>query len=512
MFTVYRFKEKRCDSCSLRYEVMFTLISSSFIYIYRSHLDCTGVKLPGSHFVEEIWQPNIANLALHVVRLPQPINGVPNVKKRCVPNVQKLTKSIRKIEKNRRKNSSRLELEETKIRKEIAKAKENVIKRLESLEKSLLKQLTELKDKDITGIKHQEKDIGELVTSIKDQKEALDFIKDHGSDKQAFISIHSSKPILDDIENKMNQMTESFVDTSLMFVESVSKDYLTDLGSIQLKETPCSVSMVPYKQRQSQVPVVSKRHITSFTHLYDIDMKEELRGVTGITISDDNILIFCDVNKQKVYFCDENGTYQSSINYPYTPWDIAAIPGTTTAIMCCKWTPYVQLVDIDVQHILYQVEGKQDECWDVAATKNNLYIGSKGKIYVLDLRGNFVRTIQLKNKDHYVNYISVCSNGNICYSTNGEVQCITSVGTPVFSYTSPDLQDARDIQIDDAGNIYVIGDNSQSIHKLTCSGTILDILLIESLSKPQAFCFSKDLTKCYIANNGGSKISVFTIE
>ncbi|CAG2197879.1 unnamed protein product [Mytilus edulis] len=423
-----------------------------------------------------------------------------------------LSEALEKLKNNRKENSSRIELEESKIRKEIAKAKENVIKRLESLEKSLLKQLTELKDKYMTAIKRQEKEIGELVTATEARKEAIKFIRDHGSEKQAFISIHSSKPILDDIEINMIQLTKSVVDTSLRFLEKHSKEYLTDIGSIKLKETPCSVSMVPYKQRQSQVPVVSKRHISSLTHLYDIDMKENLAVVTGITVSDNNTLIICDANTQKVYFCDENDAYLSSISSSHQPWDITAIPGTTTAVMYCKSIPYIQLIDIDRQQILKQVEVKQGECWGVAATKENIYIGSKGKIYVLDLRGNFVRTIHLKNIDHYVNYISVCSNGNICYSSNNEVQCITSDGEPVFSYTSPDLRDARAIQIDDASNIYVLGQDSQNIHKLTSSGTLEDILLKNNLSEPLAFCFSKDLAKCYIANDGGSKVSVFKTE
>ncbi|CAG2195244.1 unnamed protein product [Mytilus edulis] len=273
-----------------------------------------------------------------------------------------LSEALEKLKNNRKENSSRIELEESKIRKEIAKAKENVIKRLESLEKSLLKQLTELKDKDMTAIKRQEKEIGELVTATKARKEALEFIRDHGSEKQAFISIHSSKPILDDIEINVKQLTKSVVDTSLRFLEKHSKEYLTDIGSIELKETSCSISMVPYKQRQSQVPVVSKRHISSFTHLYNIDMKEKLSAVTGITVSDNNTLIICDVDTKKVYFCDKNDVYLSSISSHYTLWDIAAIPGTTTAVMSCKYKPYIQLIDIDRQQILKQVEVKQGEC------------------------------------------------------------------------------------------------------------------------------------------------------
>ncbi|XP_071123352.1 uncharacterized protein [Mytilus edulis] len=361
----------------------------------------------------------------------------------------------------------------------------------------------------MTAIKRQGKEIGELVTATKARKKALEFIRDHGYKKQAFISIHSSKPILDDIEINVKQLTESVVDTSLRFLEKHSKEYLTDIGSIKLKETPCSVSMVPYKQRQSQVPVVSKRHIHSFTHLYDI---EKLSVVTGITITDNNTLIICDAGNRKVYVCDKNDAYLSSISSPHQLWDIVAIPGTTTAVVSCQRKPYIQLIDIDRQQILKKVEVGQGECTGVAATKGNTYIGSQGKICVLDLRGNFVRTTHLKNVDHYVYYISVCSNGNIYYSTNNEVQCITSAGEPVFSYTSPDLRDARAIQIDDASNIYVLGRDSQNIHKLTSSGTLEDILLENNLAEPVAFCFSKYLAKCYIANDGGSNVSVFKTE
>ncbi|CAC5366280.1 unnamed protein product [Mytilus coruscus] len=421
-----------------------------------------------------------------------------------------ILEALGKLNINRKENSSRIEQEETQIRKQVAQTKEILIKRIEYFEESLLKQLTELKNKDITGIKQQEKDIGDLVTSTKAQKEALEFIRDHGSEKQAFISIHSSKPILDGIENKVKQLTESFVDTSLMFVGSVSEDILTDLGSIELKETPCLVSMVPYKQLQSQVPVVSSGKLRSLTYLNDIDMKgERLKTVSGMTITDNNKLIICDVTTRKIYFFNENNTYLSSISSPHQPWDIAAIPGTTTAVLSCRFEACVQFIDIDMRKISKQVEVNQSQGCGVDATKHNIYVGSKGNIHVLDLRGNFKRTISMKNTEHYIDYISVCSNGNICYSITNEVCCITAEGDPVFSYTSPDLLQSRDIQIDDADNIYVLGRDQRTIDIFTSSGILVDILSIDNLSEPLSFCYNKELSKVYIANNRGKTISVF---
>ncbi|VDI83343.1 Hypothetical predicted protein [Mytilus galloprovincialis] len=424
-----------------------------------------------------------------------------------------ILEALEKLSKNCKDNGSRINQEETKILKQIKTMKENVMKQLEALEKSLLKQLTEKKDKYVISLKQQEKRIGDLVKSTKAQKESLEFIRDHGSDKQAFISIHLSQPVLYEIENKAKQLTESFADISFTFVESGSKEKLTDLGTIEIKETPFSIPFVPYKQRQSQVPVVLKHQITSFTRIYDIDMKGEiLSGVTGITVSDNNTLIFCDVITKKVYFCDENDAYQSSINCSCSPWDITAIPGTTTAVMSSKDRPWIQFIDTSKRMLLKKIEVDQSENCGIAATKDHIIIAPKGKMQVLDVSGKFKSNICLAGIDFAVSCIYLCSNGNICFSFKDSVYCITSDGTSVFTYASPDLRDPRSLQMADDSHIYVVGHYSHNIHKLTSTGTLVDILLNDYISKPLAFCFNHDFSKIYVANKDGKVISVFTTD
>ncbi|CAC5403113.1 unnamed protein product [Mytilus coruscus] len=281
-----------------------------------------------------------------------------------------ILEALEKLVNNRKVNCSRLDQEETKILKQIATIKQNANSRFESLKDSLLKQLSELKGKYEAGIKRQEKDLGDLVTSTKGVKEELAFVRDNGSDQQAFVSIHLSKPVLDEMECKVWQLIESFEDVSLVFVENISKGKNTDLGSIEMKETPLSFLFIPYKQRQAQVPVTGKRQISSFTHLYDIDMKrEKLDGVTGITISDDNTLIFCDLNTRKIYFCDEYDIYQSSIKSSFEPWDVAAIPGTNMAVISGRKNPYIQFLDIGRRMITKKVKLEQSGSGGIAVTK-----------------------------------------------------------------------------------------------------------------------------------------------
>ncbi|CAG2192518.1 unnamed protein product [Mytilus edulis] len=204
-----------------------------------------------------------------------------------------ILEALENLNKSCKENDSRIKQQETQIRKQIAKIKERIIKQVKFFEESLLKDLTEIKDKSVTRLKRQEKDIGDLITSSKVEKETLEFVSDHGSEKQPFVSISSSKLILEKIENKVKQISESFVATSLIFVESVQKENKTELGSIRLMKTPCSFPFVPYKVCQSQVPVVRKRKTTSFTHLYDIEMHGySLVGVSGITVLEDKRLFF----------------------------------------------------------------------------------------------------------------------------------------------------------------------------------------------------------------------------
>ncbi|XP_063400170.1 uncharacterized protein LOC134684790 [Mytilus trossulus] len=418
--------------------------------------------------------------------------------------------ALYKLKNKCKESDSRIEQQETQIRKQIAKIKEDIIKQLEILEESLLKDLTKIKDKSKSRVKRLEKDIGDLITSSKVEKETLEFVRDHGSDKQAFVSINSSKPILDEIETKVKQLFESFTDTNLTFVESILKEKFEDLGSIEFKETPCIFSFVPYKQCQSQVPVVLKRTIPSYTYVYDIYTKGEvLEGVTGITISDNNTLIFCDVNTGKVYFCDENDNFLSSISFSAKPWNIEAIPGTTTAVMTGRTDPYVRFLDIRKRRFLKKVKVGQSGSGSIAVTKDNIFVTIKGEIQVLDLNGKVKRIIGLKQEQAINWYISVCPNGNICYSNGNAVHSITSDGCPVFTYASPDLRYARNAITDNADNIYILDCKSSNLHKLTSTGNLVDILWDDSLSEPYVFCFSKNFSKIYIANNKGRTMSVF---
>ncbi|CAC5403114.1 unnamed protein product [Mytilus coruscus] len=348
-----------------------------------------------------------------------------------------ILEALKILNKSCKENDSRIQQQETNIRKQIATVKEHIIKLLESLEQLLLKQLTEMKNKNLNRLKRQEKDLVDLITSSKAEKEVMEFVKNDGSDKQTFLLIHSSKPVLDEIENKVKQVTDSFVETN------------------------------------------------------------------------DKRLVFCDVITSKVHVCDENDVYQYSILSPYAPWDIAAVPGTATAVMSSRNEPYIQFIDLKRRRILKQIEVHQSGGYGIAATKDNIFVGTEKEIQVLNRSGNLKGTVRLKHEQGPIGNISIGLNGNIYYSNNDEVYCSTLDGNLVFSYSSPRLRGPR--KIHDAGNVYILGLYSQNIHQITSTGSFVDILPDDNISEPFGLCFSKDFSKVYIANRSGKTMSVFKI-
>ncbi|CAG2226883.1 unnamed protein product [Mytilus edulis] len=70
-----------------------------------------------------------------------------------------------------------------------------------------------------------------------------------------------------------------------------------------------------------------------------------------------------------------------------------------------------------------------------------------------------------------------------------------------------------DICSDDNGHIYVSGQGSNNIHRLTKEGKVIDIPLHShhGIKQPVAICFNQTYTKLYIVNEWGKSVLVFDV-
>ena len=77
----------------------------------------------------------------------------------------------------------------------------------------------------------------------------------------------------------------------------------------------------------------------------------------------------------------------------------------------------------------------------------------------------------------------------------------------------PTLRVPSDICSDDYGHIYVSGQYSHNVHRLTEDGKMIDIPLSSQhgIKYPVAMCFNRNYTKLYIVIEWGKSVMVFNV-
>jgi len=403
------------------------------------------------------------------------------------------------------------------VKEKITNVKQGWISYLESLETSLLENVQRQKDKVVANVQEEIFETKQIEQYIVKQKDAFEFVEKHGSDKQAFLLAQTLKTDLSDVEEKIATLTEKAKYSTFKFESNEPCDTMKSMGSISIVENPCEITFVPVKKRQSQMPVVGRHQMSSFIHDCDIDIISRHDGVvciSGTTVIENDMLVLCDCDNDRLLFYDNYNQYQYQIKTKYDPHDIATIPGTNIVVVSSGDSGYIQFIDIVRKNAYKEINIIGSECGGMAASNTNLFVCGKGSVHVLDHQGHPVRKIKTKPEHRTPLYITICSSGNICYSDNDSLYCIKPDGEEVFTYSSTDLRGARGVTTDNHGNIYIVGHCSNNIHRLRPYGTFIDIILKkeDNIISPESCYFSRNYRKLYVVNNFGRVISVFNVE
>ena len=417
--------------------------------------------------------------------------------------------------KDRREHIESLNKEIKLMKDRITNLKQGWISYLQSLETTLLENVQRLQDKAVTNIQEEIFETKLIEEHIFKQKDAFQFVEKHGSDKQSFLLAQTLKTDLSDIEEKIATLTEKANYSTFKFESIETCDTMKSIGSISVVEHPCEITFVPFKKRQSQMPVVGRHQMSSFIHDCDIDNKSRHGEVNidGITVIDNDMIVLCDSGQPQLLVYNNNNQYQYEIKTTYKPCDIATIPGTNMVVVSSYNSNYIQFIDIDRKKVYSEMHITASQYGGVAASDTNLFVGGKGLIHVLDHQGHPVRKIKTKKENREPHYITICSSGNIFYSDCDSLYCIKPDGEEVFSYDSPHLRDAWGVTTDNHGNVYIVGFNSKNIHRLRPDGTFIDIILKkeDNIKLPRTCCFDRNYRKLYVVNKYGKVISIFNV-
>ena len=106
-------------------------------------------------------------------------------------------------------------------------------------------------------------------------------------------------------------------------------------------------------------------------------------------------------------------------------------------------------------------------------------------------------------------YLHMRDNGDMYLSNGEDVYCVKLDGTIVFKYSSENLKTPQKIATDQNGIVYIVGKDSNNVHRITPDGRFIDHILDNDLKQPQAICFNKNYAKCYITSNNGKSLFLY---
>ncbi|VDI50838.1 Hypothetical predicted protein [Mytilus galloprovincialis] len=148
-------------------------------------------------------------------------------------------------------------------------------------------------------------------------------------------------------------------------------------------------------------------------------------------------------------------------------------------------------------------------------SNDNLVITSRDRLLSYSENGKFINECKLGGDAWGVSFHSMSGNVVVALQENEPisdvVHCIIYDGNQTFTFNSSALEMPNGIATDRSGNVYVVGRDSNNIHRLSTNGKKSEVVLgpADGIKDPCAICFSRDYRKLFLSNEDGASVYVY---
>ncbi|VDH97598.1 Hypothetical predicted protein [Mytilus galloprovincialis] len=266
---------------------------------------------------------------------------------------------------------------------------------------------------------------------------------------------------------------------------------------------------------------------------YNCTFNHDFARITGLAASSNGNIVLCDHNNKTLILVDNIGNYITKLNVDSEPYDVA-ITSQNVGYITQPNTRSVLQIDPERMVVL-----SKNTCNHLRTTITSTVKGSSSLVVNVNGCSYIHAYYNISTIGDKTAYTSV--GYNIFSIGAGVVKTHTVDGQTFFSCTvgsndilvgkkavkAPYNHDYRgeklssittiktptDICSDDNKHLYVSGQGSNNIHRLTQEGKVIDIPLHSKhgLKEPVAVCFNQNYTKLYIVNEWGKTVLVFDV-
>ena len=415
-----------------------------------------------------------------------------------------MTETLQKMEVNRDENRKLLKQKKSLIIKQISAVKSKVLKYLDDMEERLITEVGSVQEQNEEKINREKHEICQLTSILKDNKQELEFLKDHGSNNQLFLTLRKQITIIQKTDKKIHDITSAINEIDMEFEEI--KNF--NIGSVSQITRPCPIKYKSMKVQHQQVQQDRRQTLIKFIKEGEVNLKHgERYNLTDMAVTSDNKLLLCNSSHHRVYIYKDYKTYEDELSFTSQPRCITVVPCTDKAVVTLPYEVSIQFINTTNNTKGNKIKiGKS--CIGVSAGKDKIYISGDRKVLILNTDGSRVGEITTDGDNNF-NVLYNERNDQLLLRQYDRLCCINLDGLVIYRY---DIKGHLGLAVDQQGHVYISGCYSNDICRLSPDGTFRDIVLsyLDGIDGLCGITFNNDFTKLFIINRSGKTVLVYS--
>ena len=402
-----------------------------------------------------------------------------------------MTETLSKMEDNRDENQKLLKQKKSLIIKQISAAKY-----LDEIEERLITEVESVQEKNEEKINKEKHEICQLKSILKDNKQELEFLKEHGTNNQLFLTLRKQITIIQKTDKKIHDMSSAINEIDMEFKE-IKNVNIETIGSLSQITRPCPIKYKSMKVQHQQVKLDRSQTLTEFIKEDEVILKRGVQYMlSDMAVTSDNKLLLCNYMPSRVYIYKDYKTYEDEISLTSEPRCITVVPCTGKAVVTLPYEDSIQFINT-TNNTKDNKINIGEKCYGVTAGKDQIYTGGYNKVIILNIDGSLVREIPTYGINYKLLYNE--RSDQLLLRQNDRLCCINLDGHFIYGYH---ISGSEGLAVDQQGHVYI--SDSHDIHRLSPDGTFRDKVLSkhDDVDEPWSITFNNDFTKLFIINRG----------
>ncbi|CAC5358885.1 unnamed protein product [Mytilus coruscus] len=359
----------------------------------------------------------------------------------------------------------------------------------------------------VSKIKHS---LEECTSSLSVWKVDLKSLKDTTSEIHLFQTVNLLEERTNKKDSEIRKIQIADIPTFTYKpseLESNMEELLADLGTTKVEEFP--VPMSKLNRDQGGQNTVGNQGKLLLTHSFQTKKLGNDVIISGACFISDDRLLLGHHNDTKLSVCKLDGSDFSTINLDYKPERITLYDDNYALVSAGH--KGVQIIDLTSLKPDKKIKVKGN-CTAITSSKNQIYIKNQRKTLTkIDIKGKILKTIHTAFDPW-----DICANneGSVYYTHVGDnrVNVVTQDDKQNEIYTSPDLKGAEGVTVDDRGYVFIAGNSSNNIHRITYADKqplSIAMTVDDVIHQPIGLSFNNETKRLLVVHDNYQSISIY---